>query len=113
MLLSAHRCLTRFNEGDGAWPEWVPAWAHTCLLGCLACQEACPANPPLVIEETGVRFSAAETRALLEPAGASTGRTESAIRIKLAWLGQSYSGAAIGRNLRALVNASPLTAAAR
>ena len=107
VLLSAHRCLTRVNEGDGAWPEWIPAWAHTCLLGCLACQEACPANPPLIVEETGVRFSAAESRTLLEPSAPGAGRTESAIRIKLAWLGQSYSEAALGRNLRALVDSRP------
>ncbi len=113
VLLSAHRCLTRANEGEGGWPEWAPGWAHACLLGCLACQQACPANPPLTIEETGVTFSAVETRGLLEAAEAGAGSAGSGARIKLAWLGLDYPSAVLGRNLRALLDAQVLRGAGR
>ncbi len=43
-LLNAERCLTFLNEEEASLPEWVsPEWHH-CLVGCLRCQEACPAN---------------------------------------------------------------------
>lgn len=105
VLLHAERCLTFANERPGAWPEWIDESAHHCLFGCLACQQSCPANPPLRVERTGVCFSAEETSALLASDDAHQGRTETGVRVKLAWLGQPYSEPALGRNLKALVAA--------
>ena len=102
VLLRAERCLTHVNEGPGQWPDWVPERAHHCLIGCLACQRACPANPPLPVVDSGVVFSEEETDALLAegPPGGSAG---AGIRVKLAFLGlTSYEPAVLGRNLRAL-----------
>ncbi len=104
-VIRAERCLTFVNERPGAWPDWVPPRAHRCLIGCLLCQRACPVNPPLPVEETGVAFSAAETRTLLEGASADDLRGETGIRSKLAWLGQPYAEPVLGRNLRALLGA--------
>jgi epoxyqueuosine reductase len=107
VLLRAEKCLTFANENTGDWPAWVNPQMHNCLLGCLECQRACPKNPELPVEDTGVRFSAAETRLLLRndlpemSAGAENG-----IRSKLAWLGQPYAEPVLGRNLRALVKAA-------
>ncbi len=106
VLLRAHRCLTSVNESPGEWPSWVPTWAHTCLLGCLECQKVCPVNPSLTVEDTGVVFSAAETRSLLADTGAGAERDENGIRAKLAWLGQPYAEPTLGRNLRALAAAA-------
>jgi len=103
LLLHAHRCLTYANENPGVWPGWVPARAHNCLLGCLRCQRACPANPKLKVADSGVLFSAAETRALLENPDALDERNEAGVRYKLAWLGQPYVEPVLGRNLRALL----------
>jgi len=105
-VLRAERCLTFINERPGAWPDWVPVRAHRCLIGCLLCQRACPANPPLSVEETGVAFSAAETRSLLDGPSAGDPRGETGIRSKLAWLGQPYAEPVLGRNLRALLGGS-------
>jgi hypothetical protein len=58
----------------------------------------------LPIEHLGLRFSAIETRILLSSESAADDRTETAIRTKLAWLGQPYAEAVLGRNLRALIN---------
>jgi len=108
VLLSAHTCLTHANETAGPWPAWVPQWAHTCLLGCLECQKVCPANPVLPVRDSGVVFSAAETRALLGGEGDGEESVESGVRAKLAWLGQPYAEPVLGRNLRALLDAGAL-----
>lgn len=105
VLLRAERCLTLRNENSGPWPDWVPASAHRCLIGCLICQRACPANPKLRVESTGLRFSAAETKTLLDSGPAEDLRGETGIRAKLAWLGQPYAEPILGRNLRALLAA--------
>jgi len=104
VLLHAERCVTWINENPGPWPDWLPAWAHTCLLGCLECQRACPANPPLPVVASGVEFTAAETATLLAAEQAGP-RAESGIRAKLAWLGQPYAEPVLGRNLTALLAA--------
>jgi len=103
VLMSAQRCLTYANEVPGGWPAFVPDWAHTCLLGCLECQAVCPVNPELTVEETGLVFSAAETRALLVEDDGGDARAESGIALKMAWLGQPYAEPVLGRNLRALL----------
>ncbi len=105
VLLHAERCLTVLNENPGAWPEWVPERAHTCLLGCLICQHACPANPKLTVKDSGLCFTLGETRALLGSDPAEPPRWETGIRTKLAWLGQPYAEPVLGRNLQALVRA--------
>jgi epoxyqueuosine reductase len=43
-LVNAGKCLTFFNEKEDAFPDWLdPAW-HNCLIGCMICQDVCPAN---------------------------------------------------------------------
>jgi epoxyqueuosine reductase len=105
MLLRAERCLTFLNENPGDWPDWVPERAHTCLIGCLVCQRACPANPKLTVEDIGLRFSPGETQALLGSGAAADPRWETGVRTKLAWLGQPYAEPVLGRNLLALLKA--------
>jgi len=65
-LLRAERCLTFFNEEESEIPEWIENSWHNCLVGCMRCQEICPANKKVtknVIE--GAVFSADETEALM------------------------------------------------
>lgn len=102
MLLRAERCLTYANENPGPWPEWTGAGVHRCLLGCLECQRACPANPDLPVEETSLCFTAADIDCLLSEDVAGAAGTSPGIQSKLAWLGQPYAEPVLGRNLRAL-----------
>jgi len=103
VLIHAEHCLTFANENPGTWPDWVPARAHSCLLGCLACQRSCPANPKLQVVDSGVTFSREESDALLN--GRRTSLSEvNGIKNKLAWIGQPFAELLIGRNLRALVD---------
>lgn len=103
LLLHAERCLTWANERPDPWPTWVPETAHHCLLGCLVCQRCCPANPRLEIADSGVMFSADETRALLGEAVSTGGGGEDGIRRKLEDIGLSGDEGVLGRNLRALI----------
>jgi epoxyqueuosine reductase len=105
MLLHAERCLTLANETRGGWPPRVEASAHHCLVGCLRCQRSCPANPELRFADTGVVFDEHETGNLL--AGAEPPPSIAAsIRQKLDQLGQPGLEGVLGRNLRALVDAT-------
>ena len=43
-LIDATRCITYLNEGEDEFPKWIdPSW-HNCLIGCMICQDICPAN---------------------------------------------------------------------
>ena len=105
MLLHGERCLTFFNETPGDWPDCFPAAAHECLLGCVACQQVCPANAEMEVVDTGVEFSEAETRTLLEGGEDEGGRGAFGVRCKLVWVGQPYAEPVLGRNLRTLLAA--------
>lgn len=42
--VNTNRCLTRFNEQPGEFPEWILDDYHNSLVGCSKCQEICPQN---------------------------------------------------------------------
>jgi epoxyqueuosine reductase len=68
-LLHAERCLTFFNEREGKLPDdvHISSKLNFCFLGCMACQEFCPANKGLLrIEPTGVIFTTKETNDILK-----------------------------------------------
>ncbi len=104
ILLHVDRCLTLANETPGPWPSWVPPSAHNALIGCLACQRICPANPALPTADSGVVFDEAETDVLLAESG-RTGPLWASIRRKLEVLGRSYDEEVVGRNLKAFLHA--------
>ena len=66
-LLRARRCITLYNEETPDFPGWVdPSW-HNSLIGCMICQDICPANRANVDWLEGdVEFSEEETGLLLE-----------------------------------------------
>lgn len=67
-LVRAERCITLWNEmpEDVPFPDWLePSW-HNSLVGCMRCQEVCPANggnSGRFVE--GAVFSEKETEMLL------------------------------------------------
>jgi epoxyqueuosine reductase len=103
VLLHTGRCLTYVNESEAPFPAWVkPAW-HTCAVGCLRCQQACPENEAveLAVAEPE-RFDEAETQALLRGEQA---HLDAEARARLMRCGLDYSAPLMARNLRALLGA--------
>lgn len=69
-LLHAERCLTYFSEFDIPLPPAYGKLETPCLVGCMVCQEHCPANRGRIrYEHLPVRFDAAETAALIGAGG--------------------------------------------
>ncbi len=68
-LVDAGRCLTYFNENEGAIPNWVDPKSHNALVGCMKCQLACPENRELLSKtETVESFSEPETELIMSGA---------------------------------------------
>lgn len=42
--VNTNKCITRFNEQSGGFPEWIHQNYHNSLVGCSKCQEICPQN---------------------------------------------------------------------
>ena len=40
--IDAGRCLSLYNETEGAFPDWLPSESHNAAVGCLRCQLPCP-----------------------------------------------------------------------
>lgn len=102
-IIRAERCLTYFNEDLADFPDWInPKW-HTCLIGCLRCQIACPADRDIDIEpKEPVRFSEAETSNLLN--AREENEVTAAVRERLATLSFPDDRDIIVRNLQMLMN---------
>ena len=101
-LVDAERCLTYFNENEGAWGDRLAPDAHNSLVGCMRCQQICPVNRPYLREpEIIAEFDEVETAMILgDP---SLDQLPESLREKLADFDlDGYSGV-LGRNLRALM----------
>jgi len=100
-VIDAGRCLTHLNENQGEWPEWLDPSAHRCLVGCMRCQEMCPANRYYLRNEPVVaEFDAAETAVILE--NRPPARLPEDVRAKLRDLDLEGYSPVLGRNLLAL-----------
>jgi epoxyqueuosine reductase len=68
-LLRAERCIVLHNEmpPEIPFPSWLDSSWHNCLVGCMACQRACPEDRPFAgWFEDGPRFTEEETWLLLK-----------------------------------------------
>lgn len=67
MMVNAERCLTYLNEGKADFPEWINRQWHNALVGCMVCQEVCPANKDYINNFVTVEtFTEDETTLILE-----------------------------------------------
>lgn len=101
-LVNAGKCLTFFNEASYDFPEWLdPAW-HNCLIGCMICQDVCPANKDHTTWiMPGGEFSEEETGMILQ--GVSKDKLPSQTREKLHKVSMLDSHDLLRRNLSVLI----------
>jgi epoxyqueuosine reductase len=104
-LIDAARCLAYFNEHEREWPEWLGTDGHNSLVGCMRCQEMCPANRVhLRIPQVIAEFDRQETGWILRDLSAE--QLPPGVRAKLAVLDLEDYSTVLGRNLRALAAAA-------
>ena len=101
-LVSAEKCLTFFNEKSDNFPEWVnPAW-HNCLIGCMRCQDVCPANKDYTkYVVPGGEFSEEETLMILKGVSKDKLPLETIEKLKKLCLLDDYN--ILQRNLEVLI----------
>ena len=101
-LVSAEKCLTFFNEKSDNFPGWVnPAW-HNCLIGCMRCQDVCPANKDYdKYIVPGGEFSEEETLMILKGVSKDKLPLETIEKLKKLCLLDEYN--LLQRNLEVLI----------
>jgi epoxyqueuosine reductase len=106
-LLHAEKCLTFFNESERPFPGWLDVSVFQCLIGCMLCQEVCPANKSFFKEVFHTAaFSEEETAILLENRPKS--QLPPALLAKLEPTGLLEEYTVLSRNLSVLLS-RPLT----
>jgi epoxyqueuosine reductase len=100
-VIDATRCLTQLNENEGEWPDWLEPRAHNALVGCMRCQDLCPADRYYLRKESVVaEFDRAETEAVLQ--NLPPARLPETVLAKLRELDLEQYSTVLGRNLLAL-----------
>jgi epoxyqueuosine reductase len=101
-LLHAERCLTFHNERANDFPEWLsPSW-HNSLVGCMICQQVCPANKDVAKWiDAGAAFDREETALILNAVSDDRLPNETFAKLKKMDMMEYYD--VLGRNLRTLI----------
>ena len=101
-LLHAERCLTFHNERANDFPEWLsPSW-HNSLVGCMICQQVCPANKDVAKWiDAGAAFDREETALILSAVSDDRLPNETFAKLKKLDMMEYYD--VLGRNLRTLI----------
>lgn len=101
VVIEATRCLTYLGEHEDEWPDWLDPGSHDCLVGCMRCQRACPANKHHFRREVQVaEFDRADTTLILLNLRAE--ELPAPLRPKLKELDLDEYSTVLGRNLLAL-----------
>ncbi len=112
-LYHGERCLTGFTESEGELPQEFARLRTRTLIGCLACQEGCPANRGrLRFEKLPGVFSSDETAYILGESGGGPPAPELADKVRSLGLSDitvSEGGPSpiFRRNLRAILRDKP------
>jgi epoxyqueuosine reductase len=112
-LYHGERCLTGFTESEGDLPDEFGRLRTPTLIGCLACQESCPANRGrLRFERLSVAFSHEETAYILGERGDGPPAPELAEKVRALGLtditvGETAPSPIFRRNLRAVLRNRP------
>ncbi len=103
-LIHAEKCYTLCSESANPIPSDAVPPSPDCLIGCLKCQDVCPANKGLLKRENAeVSFTKDETLSLLEDGDFGDGDIAKSIQVKFGTLALSESVPIFRRNLRLLL----------
>jgi epoxyqueuosine reductase len=110
-LIDADRCLTYLNELPQDFPKWLGDEAHSCVVGCMKCQDCCPANKRNKGNiRSGASFTEEETSELLSNTGHAPYSDALAAKIEGTDIPAEFSGPEIlPRNLAALLRNGAVT----
>jgi epoxyqueuosine reductase len=104
-LLEAERCITLYNEEAPDFPAWIDREWHNSLIGCMICQDVCPANSANVDWLEGdIEFSEEETALILKGGPPEGLPRELVMKLEAADLLVAYE--VLPRNLRVLLEAA-------
>jgi epoxyqueuosine reductase len=103
-LINGDKCITLYNENPGEFPDWLqPDWHHA-MVGCIRCQEVCPANPVTEVKTSVLdTFSAPETEIICETD--SFDQLPDELKARFEAFGFAEYHHVILRNIRAALNA--------
>jgi epoxyqueuosine reductase len=101
-VIHAERCVTFLNEKTADFPGWVdPGW-HSCLIGCMRCQDVCPLNRDNVDGVIdGPEFSEEETSLILGVSPPASLPARTAQKLKKVYMLDEYE--VLPRNLKVLI----------
>ncbi len=100
-LIHAERCYTLLSESKRPIPEAIRPPSPNCLVGCMKCQQVCPANKGLLrFEKTPVSFTPEETEAFLKVGEITDDGIRKSIFDAFGSLGLSEDVEVFRRNLR-------------
>ena len=102
-VFHGERCITFLNERSKPFPDWVdPIW-HNCIVGCMICQDVCPANNEFADWSVeGAEFSEEETETVLR--GIPESKLPEETREKLDALDMLEYWDVLQRNISVLIN---------
>lgn len=49
-VVDISKCVTLYNEVDDEFPDWIQPEVHNSLMGCMKCQNKCPANREVILK---------------------------------------------------------------
>lgn len=99
--LHAEKCLTFHNESSEDFPSWIDESWHHCLIGCLRCQQFCPANKDVWSwTERFAEFSEEESALLL--GGVAQSELPPSLIAKFEKTGLLDDSVLLARNLRSV-----------
>ncbi len=100
-MIHHDRCLTFYNEQKHPLAEWLQEGWHHALVGCVRCQEQCPANREVWRREKMASFTKEEMQQILEEHDFDT--IEKSLQDKLTELNLHRYYPVLSRNIKLLL----------
>lgn len=105
-MINYDRCLTFYNEQEHPVAEWLQEEWHHSLIGCMRCQELCPANREVWKREKMAVFRKEKVQQILEKPDLEA--VDQCLREKLTNISLHRYYPVLARNIKLLLKAKGL-----